>query len=236
MKHQLVYNGTKEKYNKWANTLWDRGLNCTIGEVAELLHVSEKWVNLNILEDIPYVIYTKNFIHEKKAGTATKRICRDDVVDWIMKFGKFECQTEVIDLYSYLANKDKKKANKCYKLYKEKFEQLGDFYNKGTIPENVFCVIRKEFNLHSDISKNIKVTDRAKYKWVKTQPINIFEYEYYFANEEGSAELYYRNALLNGDIKVTLGKGRVLFVKSDYKIDKMKMPFVVKKNAKCIVK
>lgn len=233
---KLEYHGEKPKYNKWANTLWSKGLTTTVGEVADLLHTSEKWVNLNILPDISYVIYSSKFVYEKKAGTTTKRINMDDVVDWIISFGKFECQTEIIDLYSYLSLADKKKADVCLKAYNDKFKELGDFYNKGTIPESVLSIIRENFTLHSDINKNIKITDRTKYKWVEVPSFNIFEREYYFANESGSAELFYRKAILNGDIKVTLGKGRVLFVKSNFGIDKMKMPFVVKKNAKIIVK
>lgn len=236
IKHQIVYTGKKEGYRKWADNLWSQGLNTTITEVANLLHTSEKWVNLNILEDIPHVIYTKNFIHDKKAGTQTKRISMDDVINWIIEFGKFEVQTEVVDFYSYLSNADKKKADKVYKEYKDAFKRVGDYYNKGTIPESVFSLIRKEFHLSKDVMTNMKVTHRSEYKWVEVEPFNIFDHEYYFANEEGSAELFYRQAFLAGDIKVTLGKGRVIFVKANQKIDNMKMPFVVKKNTKIIIK
>lgn len=232
--NKLIYHKNKYTYKEWADATWNTGFNTSLKDVAVLLHVSERWIKENCFDYIHYVVYSYNYVLNK-LGNVEKGLTYlsiDEIIDWIIKTGKFEQQMEMIDLYNYLYLANKQKAGIILKKYNEVFERLKEFYNKGTIPESIFLIIRKDFNVHSDIIKNASCTDRNKYPWVSVDSFNIFEKEYYFPSEDKKcAELVYRQAFLRGDIKVTLGKGKTIFIKNNNDIDKMKMPFVIKKNA-----
>lgn len=229
-------------YDAWANSLWQRGYKYTIQDIEDLLGVSERWIELYM--DIHYVVYTNKFIYSKRAGTQLRRVDIEEVKDWFIKNSTFEVQTEVIDLYPYLKLANPKSANKVYEKYKRVFEKYKDFYNKGTIPESVWNLIRQEFVLSSNLGKNVNVLENhntEKYPWKAVEPFDFFKYEYSSPHQKASyrPEINYRNAFLKGYVKVTLGgkKGgsKVVYVKKEYPIDKMKMPLVIKYGGKVSV-
>ena len=76
---------------------------------------------------------------------------------------------------------------------------------------------------------------RTKAAWKDIEPFNIFERNYYFPDISTTAELVYRDAFMNGDIKVSIGNKKTIFVSSDIDTSKMKMPFLIPYNKRVIV-
>lgn len=230
-------------YDAWADSLWNRGYKTPLEDIANLLNISKRWLESNL--DVNYVVYTKTYIYKKRSGNQTRRVDLEEVSNWIINNAEFEAQTEIIDLYSYLANANKHKADTIYKEYRKTFDRLSNFYNLGTIPESILDLVRKNYHISSGINKNVNVIDRPKhigedkvplYPWKPVERFNIFDYEFMFPHNNGlTPELNYREAFLKGWVKVSLGK-RIIFVKKDYPIDKMKMPMIIKYGTKVIVK
>ena len=235
---KVVYRDTSGKKQEWEGAMWYSGFNTCITDLCKKLNVGERWFKESCLNDLPFVVYSPEFIYMKTGNHKAKLtyVRYDDFIKWTKEKGLFEKQTETIDFYSYLALADKKKADKIYKEYKKCFEKNPGFYRKGTIPDKVFKKIRDQFHLSSDVYKNANCVKRKEIPFTKVEPFNFFERDYYFLDPDATAETVYRQAFLNGDTKVTLGKGKVLFVKNNQDISKMKMPFVVKAGANILVK
>lgn len=244
MKYQknLITYKKSGDYLTWAKAVYDSGFNCPIDEVARILQVSIRWINSVLLKQdhmVHYVIYDNSFISEliKEGKTASRRntyLSLEAVGGYITRYGKFEVQTEIIDLYSYLYNCDKNKAKIALKMYQDLFIE-GEFgTNKGTVPYKVLDYINDNF--YSTIRRrSLRFTKRNEIVWKEIKPFNIFECEFYFPKNK-VRETVYRQAFLRGDIKVTIGTKKTIFIKNNKNIDNMKMPMLIPYNESIVIK
>ena len=232
---KIIYTGSNSNYYAWAEAMFNRGFNCSIEIVMEILSVSLSWVKHTLLQEIPYVTYSYKYLYQKGfKSRVTTYIDMKDLIKWIMQIGQFRRQTELVDLYSYLSLANKKKADIALKAYKELIKSSFIGYNPGIIPDAVLLYINKEYYTNYE-PKNLSCVKRAKVSWVDVEPFNIFERDYYFPNIASTAELVYRDAFMRGDIKVSIGNKKTIFVKSGTDTSRMKMPFLIPYNKKIIV-
>ena len=151
-----------------------------------------------------------------------------------MQVSRFRRQTELVDLYSYLSLANKKKADAALKTYKEIIRTSNIGYNPGIIPDAVLLYINKEYHINFE-PKNLSCVKRTKVPWTDVEPFNIFEKDYYFPDITTTAELVYRDAFMSGDVKVSIGNKKTVFVKSNTDISRMAMPFLIPYNKKIII-
>lgn len=233
---KIAYFGDRSKYYEWADAMYNRGFNCSVETVMEILSVSSSWIKHTLLKEIPYVTYSYKYLFQKGfKSRVTTFIDIDDLAKWIMQVSQFRRQTELVDLYSYLSLANKKKADYTLKMYKEIIKTSNIGYNPGIIPEAVFQYINNEYFINFK-PKSLSSVNRTDVAWVDVEPFNIFEKDYYFANALSSAELVYRDAFMNGDIKVSIGNKKTIFVRSNIDVGKMKMPFLIQYGRSIIVK
>ena len=240
-KYLIRYNGIGS-YDEWAKAVIKSGYTLSIKQLQAILDVSDTWIRNTLLAEenrIHRVVFDDKYVQKgmekgQFKDRSTLYMSLYDVGGYIANNGSFSAQTELIDLYSYLYNANKKKAREALKLYEDEFID-GEFgNNKGTIPQRVLEYINKEFIINFK-PRNLRVTKRTEVPWVKVEPFNIFETKYYFPKKNGNRELIYRNAFLRGDIKVNLGSRKTILIESDQDISKMKMPFLIKLNQSIII-
>lgn len=231
---KIVFSGNANEYNAWAEALYKRGYNCSIDSVMKLLDVSLSWVRHTLLKEIHYVTYSYKYLFQKgiKSHTTTY-INMEELEKWVEEKGMFMRQTELIDLYSYISLADKKKANKILKSYKEMMEKSNIGYNPGIVPEKILKEVNNDFYINFS-PKNLSSTKRNNVKWTYIKPFNIFEKQIYFPGHT-TDELLYRNAFMNGDIKVSLGNKKTIMIKTNNNLSQMKMPFLIPYNKKILV-
>lgn len=233
---KIVYIGDNANYYKWADAMYNRGFDCSIETVMELLNVSLSWVKHTLLKEIPYVTYSYKYLYQKGIKSrVTTYIDMDDLIKWITQVAQFKRQTELVDIYSYLSLANKKKADIALRMYKDIIKSSNIGYNPGIVPEAVLQYINREYYTNFE-PKNLSCVKRTDVVWKEVEPFNVFEKNYYFPDIATTAELVYRDAFLNGDIKVTIGNKKTLFVSSHAKPEKMKIPFLIPFNKKIIVK
>lgn len=197
--------------------------------------MSLSWVKHTLLREIPYVTYSYKYLYQKGfKSRVTTYIDMQDLIKWIMQVSRFRRQTELVDLYSYLSLANKKKADTALKTYKEIIRTSNIGYNPGIIPDAVLLYINKEYHTNFE-PKNLSCVKRTKVAWVDVEPFNLFESDYYFPDVATTAELVYRDAFMRGDIKVSIGNKKTVFVKSNTDVSRMKMPFLIPYNKKIIV-
>ena len=240
-KNLIEYKGVGD-YQEWAKAVYNSGFNYSINDVSEILDVSTNWIRTVLLlpeNKVHYVVYNSGFIKKLTEEGKTTSRCNlylnlDSVGDYIKNKGKFEVQTEIIDLYSYLYNANKNKARIALKMYQDLFIK-GDFgTNKGTIPYKVLDYINE--NYYSTIKRrSLSFTRRGEVMWKEIKPFNIFEHDFYLPKDK-TRETVYRQAFLKGDIKVTLGARKTIFIKNNKNIEKMKMPMLIPYGETIIVK
>ena len=235
---RLRYINRQTSYKDWQQAMWNNGFDFSLTMTCEYLFCSKRWFQKEIQPHLNYVVYDSRFIYEKIGAS---KVCltyfrKQDIADWIMQNAKFEAQTEIIDLYSYLANANKSKALKILNRYKEIFANKFCHYKKGTLPPVILKKIREDFNISSALYKNLSCTNRRKYSFKSVEPFNIFEHCVFTPNEHQTLEMSYRVIFNRGDIKVTIGRKHVLFVQNEKDISNFKMPFRIQKDAKIIVK
>lgn len=231
---KIVYSGDRADYYKWADAIWAKGFDFCITDVMEILSVSLSWVKHTLLKEILYVNYSAKYLYQKGIKTrVTTYIRYEDLVEWIKQVAEFRRQTELIDLYSYLSLANRKKADEAYKMYKNIIKESNIGYNPGIIPERVLQYINDAYFINFT-PKNLSCVKRSEVPWINVEPLNIFEKQRYFP-EEYTAELIYRDAFMNGDIKVSIGNKKTIFIKNKNNIDKMKMPFLIPYNKKIII-
>ncbi len=231
---KIVYSGDKVGYYKWADAIWMKGFDFCITDVMEILSVSLSWVKHTLLKEILYVNYSAKYLCQKGIKTrVTTYIRYEDLVEWIEQVAMFRRQTELIDLYSYLSLANRKKADEAYKMCKNIIKESNIGYNPGIIPERVLQYINDAYFINF-APKNLSCVKRSEVPWVNVEPFNIFEKQRYFS-EEYTAELIYRNAFMNGDIKVSIGNKKTILIRTKNNIDKMKMPFLIPYNKRIIV-
>lgn len=235
-KYLIKYKGNGS-YDEWVKALIQSGYTLSIKDLEAILDVSDTWIRNTLLKEenrIHRVLLDDKYVQEgvKKGlfkDRSTLYMSLYDVGGYIATKGSFMAQTELIDLYSYLYNANKKKAREALKLYENEFVE-GEFgNNKGTIPQRVLEYINKEYIINFK-PRNLRATKRTEVPWVDVEPFNIFETNYYFPKKNGNRELIYRNAFLRGDIKVNLGARKTILIKNDKNIEKMKMPFLIPYN------
>ena len=201
----------------------------------EILSVSLSWVKHTLLQEIPYVTYSYKYLYQKGfKSRVTTYIDMEDLIKWIMLIGQFRRQTELVDLYSYLSLANKKKADIALKAYKELIKSSFIGYNPGIIPDAVLLYINKEYYINFE-PRNLSCVKRTKVPWADVEPFNLFERDYYFPDVATTAELVYRDAFMSGDIKVSIGNKKTIFVKSGTDTSRMKMPYLIPYNRKIIV-
>ena len=238
----LIEYGSVGDYQEWAKAVYNSGFNYSINDISEILDVSTNWIRTVLLmpeNKVHYVVYNNSFIKKLiEEGKTTSRcnlyLNLNSVGDYIKNKGKFEVQTEIIDLYSYLYNVNKNKARIALKMYQDLFIK-GDFgTNKGTIPYKVLDYINE--NYYSTIKRrSLSFTKRSEVMWKEIKPFNIFEHGFYLPKDK-TRETVYRQAFLKGDIKVTLGARKTIFIKNNKNIEKMKMPMLIPYGETIIVK
>lgn len=234
---KIVYSGDPSNYNAWADTMWARGFNTSQEEVMNLLSVSRNWVIFTLLKEIHYVTYSYKYLYQKGIKSrVTTYIDRTDLAKWIEQVGEFRRQTELVDLYSYLSLANKKKADEALKMYKQIIRESNIGYNLGIVPERVLQYINRAYFINFK-PKNLSCVKRRSedVPWVDVEPFDVFETGFYLPGEI-THELLYRDVFMNGDIKVSIGNKKTLFVSSHAKPEKMKMPFLIPYNKKIIVK
>ena len=232
---KIVYSGDPSNYNAWADAMWTRGFNTSQEEVMNLLSVSRNWVIFTLLKEIHYVTYSYKYLYQKGIKSrVTTYIDRSDLAKWIEQAGGFRRQTELVDLYSYLSLANKKKANIALKKYKDIVETSNIGYNPGIVPEKVLQYINSVYYINF-APKNLSCVKRREVPWIDVPSFNLFERNHYFPEIYSSAELAYRNAFMSGDIKVTIGNKKTIFVSNSTYTDKMKMPFLIPYNKKILV-
>jgi len=232
---KIIYNGSNSNYYAWAEAMYNRGFNCSIETVMEILSVSLSWVKHTLLQEIPYVTYSYKYLYQKGfKSRVTTYIDMQDLIKWIMQVSRFRRQTELVDLYSYLSLANKKKADAALKTYKEIIRTSNIGYNPGIIPDAVLLYINKEYHINFE-PKNLSCVKRTKVPWADVEPFNLFERDYYFPDVATTAELVYRDAFMSGDIKVSIGNKKTIFVKSGTDTSRMKMPYLIPYNRKIIV-
>ena len=232
---KIIYHGNNSDYYKWAEAMYNRGFNCSIETVMEILSVSLSWVKHTLLQEIPYVTYSYKYLYQKGfKSRVTTYIDMEDLIQWIMQAGQFRRQTELVDLYSYLSLANKKKADTALKMYKDIIKSSNIGYNPGIVPEAVLIYINKEYYINFE-PKNLSCVKRTKVAWVDVEPFNIFESDYYFPDIVTTAELVYRDAFMNGDTKVSIGNKKTIFVSSGADSLRMKMPFLIPYDKKILI-
>ncbi len=107
-------------------------------------------------------------------------------------------------------------------------------FNPGIVPEAVLQYINREYYTNFD-PKNLSCVKRADVVWRDVEPFNIFERNYYFPDIATTAELVYREAFMYGDIKVSIGNKKTVFVSSNIDTRKMKMPFLIPYDKKILI-
>ena len=232
---KIVYSGDPSNYKAWADTMWARGFNTSQEEVMNLLSVSRNWVVFTLLNEIPYVTYSYKYLYQKGVKSrVTTYIDMEDLIQWIMQVGQFRRQTELVDLYSYLSLANKKKADTALKMYKDIIKSSNIGYNPGIIPDAVLLYINKEYYTNFE-PKNLSCVKRTEVPWKEVKPFNIFEKNYCFPRYAATAELLYRDTFMNGDIKVSIGNKKTIFVSAGTNNSKMKIPFLIPYNKKIII-
>lgn len=219
---KLEYSGNSSGYNAWANALWQVGFNLSTKDLASRIGVSLSWINHTLLHEINYVVYSTKYVwqyHKRRDLTYIREI---DFIEWLMKVAKFDVQTEVIDLYSYIDNK--KIANEIYAFYKKDFNDNKNFYNPGTLPPKTISMIESKCYSYGIKLKNLSCTKRRLVPFVPVDPFNFLERDFYTVS--GCAELVYREAFLRGDIKVKLGS-KTYFVRNKTNTENFKIPFII---------
>lgn len=212
---------------------WEQGFNYSISAISSLIGVSRSWVDHKLLPELNYVIYEPIFAYNKTSKHILSFVRKDDLADWIKRNSTFECQTELIDLYSYLS-KYPTIAYKAYTLYKNnKRIQKGE--SRPIMPQNVLEYINK--TLYADgISSNLNCKERALVPWKEITPFNIFDHTkdlYSFKSFDVTRETMYRRAFLNGDIRIKINDEICLYLKKHH--NKMKMPFLIPYDRKIVV-
>lgn len=233
---KIIYTGSNTDYYKWANAMYNRGFDYCISDVMSDLNVSLSWVKHTLLKEIHYVTYSYKYLYQKGIKSrVTTYIDRADLALWIEQVGKFRRQTELIDLYSYLSLANKKKADEALRMYKQIIKESNIGYNLGIVPERVLQCINNDFFINFK-PKNLSCVKRKDedVPWVNVKPFNVFETGFYLPGEI-TDELLYRDVFMNGDIKVSIGNKKTLFVSSYAKPEKMKIPFLIPYNKKIIV-
>ena len=232
---KIVFNGKRTDYYKWADAMWNKGFNYCISDAIQDLSVSLSWAKHTLLKEILYVNYSAKYLYQKGIKMrVTTYIRYEDLVQWIEQVADFKRQTELIDLYSYLSLANRKKSENALKMYKTIIKESNIGYNPGIIPERVLQYINDVYFINFK-PKNLSCVKRSEVEWKKVEPFCLFEYEYYFP-EEYTAELIYRDAFMNGDTKINIGNKKTIFVRSNVKTEKMKMPFLIPYNKKIIIK
>ena len=232
---KIIYSGDRTNYYKWADAMFNRGFDCSIETVMDILNVSLSWVKHTLLKEIPYVTYSYKYLYQKGIKSrVTTYIDMQDLIQWIMQVSQFRRQTELVDLYSYLSLANKKKADIALKMYKNIIKTSNIGYNPGIIPDTVLLYINKEYLTNFE-PKNLSCVKRKEVPWADVEPFDIFERDYYFPDVTTTAELVYRDAFMRGDIKVSIGNKKTIFVKSNTDISRMAMPFLIPYNKKIII-
>ncbi len=233
---KIAYIGDRSDYYRWADAMYNRGFSCSIQSVMEILSVSLSWVKHTLLKEIPYVTYSYKYLYQKGLKSrVTTYINMQDLIKWIMQVGRFQRQTELVDLYSYLSLANRKKADIALKMYRDIIRSSNIGYNPGIVPEAVLQYINREY--YTNFSpRNLSCTRRTDTAWKDVESFNIFERNYYFPDAAATAELVYRDAFMNGDTKVSIGNKKTIFVSSGIDTRKMKMPFLIPYDKRIIVK
>jgi len=232
---KVVYSGDKANYYEWADAMFNRGFDCSIETVMEILNVSLSWVKHTLLKEIPYVTYSYKYLYQKGfKSRVTTYIDMEDLIKWIMQVSRFRRQTELVDLYSYLSLANRKKADIALKMYKDIIKSSNIGYNPGIVPEAVLQYINSEYYTNYE-PKNLSCIKRTEVALKDVEPFNVFERNYYFPDVSTTAELVYRDAFMNGDIKISIGNKKTIFVSSGVDTNKMKMPFLIPYNKKIVV-
>lgn len=213
---------------------WNKGFNYPISRISRLLGVSKSWITHTLIKDINHVVYSPKFAYSKGNDRCLTYIRREDLSSWIMKNAKFERQTELVDLYSYIAPY-KRVTDEAYGLYRANMRvKKGE--NRPLIPNNVLNLLNDRL-LAYGIEKNCHCDKRTNVHYSQIEPFDIFlrEKDLYNAKDAEhkgiSRETIYRNAFLNGDIRIKLSEQITIFVKTHNRINSMKMPFLIQYNS-----
>lgn len=228
---RIEYKG-KENYKDWANSMWKLGFNLPISKIPRMIGVSTSWIKAVLIKKIDYVVYDNKWAYAKDNSTKCLTYIKlDDLNKYIKDNGIFTVQTEIIDLASVLVS-NKKILNKSIEMYKKAQEV---YRNRGivvgTIPVNILDYINDEL-ITKNLSHNWPYTKRTEVKPVEIEPFDIFKLRgrIYFAGDDNhtgiSQETIYRQAFLNGDIKIKLG-GITIFYKTNQKTENMKLPYLI---------
>lgn len=227
---RLQYQG-KGTYKEWANSLWQLGYKMPLNDVPELLGVSLSWCKMVLIKKINYVVYDNKWIYSKTTKPSLTYIRKEDLAKYIQENGVFSVQTEIIDLASVLSPY-KGIYNEAVKLY---HEALKSYKNRGfitgTMPYSVLDYLNDNLII-TNASHNWSSKERTKVKSIEIEPFDILENKdnIYYAGDKNhidvSIETIYRNAFINGDIKIKLG-GITLFYKRNQNTKDMKLPYLI---------
>ena len=212
---------------------WNKGFNYSISRVSALLGVSKSWIAHTLIKEVKHVVYSQKFAYTKNNSRCLTYIRREDLSAWIMKNGRFERQTEIVDLYSYISPY-KDVLSDAYELYRANLRvKKGE--NRPIMPNNVLNLINDRL-LTYGIEQNCHCDKRTNVHFSQIEPFDIFSREKDLYNAKDAAhkgysrETIYRNAFLNGDIRIKISEQITVFVKTHNRINSMKMPFLIQYN------
>lgn len=205
-------------------SFWERGYDWPIEEAAKTLNCSERYFKDYFRDKLHIVTYPVKFAYDK--GNAQTYINKEEFITYLMNNGSWQCQTETIDLYSYIAH-DKKKANAAYDMYRQIMDRR--HYTPGTVPLEVLEFINDNYITNLKIKNYSK---RSDIPWVDIRGRDITKLELF--EKETWDEEYYREIFKKGYIRLKLGYKKALYFKTK-QVD-MKMPYLIPYGMKIIVK
>ena len=212
-----------EKYDEWADALFNAGFSYSMSDLLKDLNVSRNWVNNELYPYVDTVKYTRRYIFEKffnphNIPRIDSQIYfnKNQINDFIKNNSTYSVQTRLVNAADYL-NISEKELN----YYMESFAieyysdpDDKDFCFKMNIPIADFKDWLNE-NYKLDLLK-LDYTHRTLYETKKIDPIDFYSHKYkrVIANKHHyyNQELLYRDMFGSGAIKVSLGTKKTFFL------------------------
>ena len=216
---KIEFNSDISKYNEWADALYKTGYRTPLKKMIATLGVSRNWMYDHILSNYPYVRYEYAYT-KAKSMPYDIYINGADVADHIMKNAEFSYKSKVIDVMDIL-NTSPKLKKKVEPVIKKCNRKRNDF-QKGIIHNEILNTIN---DLYGCKLYNLNYRDRSLYPWHKIEPFDIFKGGRIIVPKDKTSELYYREAVLRGYIKIAIGTRKILYYDPEYKCE---MPLAIR--------
>lgn len=221
---------SKSEYKAWAEQMWKDGYNYPISLICDKLGVSLSYIQHNILWKINYVVYDFSYGFEPaKLGLCRTCVNKKELEKWLLENATFERQTRFIDLYTELSDHKEIRSKALEIAQNNTVARTSYALRTGILSEALIKYLKA--NLKNKEIKNYVPYKRNGVEWIKVAPINVLDLklgkDYYWIDDSKSRETFYRDAFINGDIKMKIGNNITIFIKSKQKPNEMKIPYLV---------